>query len=222
MAASSQVSQNKRARDDYWNSGLALPDAKRTNKGMLVHDGDIIALLEKIDNMDANNSDPEETHTVFQLDGVIKSLEDEIGLKAQTDYKIESTDSKGSTVEMGSNKQGELTADGNSEATSVTSDIGGFIYYDSVCADLDFFLDRIIPYEFGIIMQNYLDPDSVPDIIYSDPVHGYAETMEASYGSLWEDDIWQLNEQPIVQKESESPQQENFGNSEVDFHDVWN
>jgi hypothetical protein len=223
-----KFSQNKRARDEYWNGGLALPDAKTTNSGSLVYDSDLIALLEKIDNMDANNNNPEETHTVIQLEGemrlngVVKSLEDETGLKVQTDNNIESTDEKGSTDQIGSNKQGELTAEGNSEATSVTSDIGDFTYYDDVHADLDFFVDPITPYEFGIIMPNYLDRDSVPDIMYSDPVHGYVENTEVSYGSLWDDDIWLLNEQPIIQNDSESPQQEEFGSRGAEFHDFWN
>jgi len=218
MAVSSAFSQNKRARDEYWNGRLAFPDAKTTNSGSLMYDSDLIALLEKIDNMDANNNNPEETlEGEMKLNRVVKSLEDETGLKVQTDNNIESTDENGSTDQISSNKQGELTAEGNSEATSVTSDIGDFTYYNDVHADLDFFIDPITPYEFGIIWPNYLDRDSVPDIIYSDPVHGYLENTEVSYGSLWDDDIWLWNEQTIIQNESESPQQEEFGSRGASF-----
>ena len=64
MASSSQVCHSKRARDEYWNGGLALPDAKRFNSVSLVHDTYLIALLEKIDNMGADPNDP---HAVIQF-----------------------------------------------------------------------------------------------------------------------------------------------------------
>lgn len=71
-------------------------------------------------------------------------------------------------------------------------------------------------------MQNYLDRESALDIIYSDlSTHGYSETVDASYGSLWEDDVWQLNEQPVIQNDSESRQQEEFQSSGADFHNDW-
>ena len=45
---------------------------------------------------------------------LINSLEDEIGLKTQTDNIIEPTDKNSSIEHMRSNKEGELSADGNS------------------------------------------------------------------------------------------------------------
>lgn len=215
MAASSKVYQNKREREEYTKGELILQDTKRSNSGRLVHDGDLIDFLAKIDNGDANNSSAEAAQSVIQpesqmrLNGVIKGFEDENGLKAQTDYKIKSTDEKASTDQMGLNQQGELAADGNFEATSVTSALGDFTCYDNVCGDLGFFAEHITHYETGFIMQNYLDTESALDIIYSDlSTHGYPETVDDSYGSLWGDDIWQLNEQPIIQNDSESPQQD--------------
>jgi len=209
MAGFSQVSYNKRGRDESWNGGLDLPDAKRTNSGTLMHDSDLMALLEKIDNMDDNNSNPETVNGLEdeRLNGVIKSLEDEIGLKGQA-----GVDELGST-EMVSIKQGELT-DGNSEATSTSvsdigdlhSEAGNLTYYDDVRAELGFFVDHTAD-ELGIIMS-HIDGDSMANIMYSDAVHGYVETSEVFYGSLWEDDIWLLNEHPVVQKDFELPQQE--------------
>jgi hypothetical protein len=201
MTAYSQVFQNKRGRDDYWKGWFALPEAKRTNSELrLVHDSDLMALLDKIDNMDNN----EETSAVneiegeIRLNGVIKSLEDEIGLKAATDYKIEFTDEKGSADQMSSVKKGEATAGGsNSEATTVC-DIGAHLpYYDDVSTDLDFFVDYIFPDDLGIIV-NYTHGDSMANIMYSDAMHGNSETTEVFYGSLWEDDICLLNEHPII------------------------
>lgn len=224
--AASQISQNKRARDEYWNGEPALPDAKRASSGRLRHDGDLIALLEKIDNMDDNHSNSEETATVIQLEGEMrlnganKSLEDKIGLMSQTDNKIESSDEKGSTNLMGSNKQGELSAERNSEITLVASDIGDFTYYEDVRAELDFFVDNITPNELGIIIQNHIDGDSMRNIMHSDAVQDNAETSEFFYGSLWENDIWQLNEQLIVQNVSESPQQEECEGTGAEFLDI--
>lgn len=206
MAASSQVSQNKRGRDEYLNNGLAPPEAKRINSGMLGYDSDLIALLDKIDNMDNN----EQTDAVNEaggemiLDGVIKSLQDEIGLKAQTanGFDFESINEKRSTVQ---------------------SDIGEFTNYEDIRSDLDFFEDHITTDEFAIIMQNYLDGDSVPDIAYSEAVHGYVDSTDASYGFLWEDDICLLmKEHPTIPNDFRSPQQEEFGISGAEFHDVWN
>jgi len=218
MAASSHVFQSKRGRDEYWDSGLASPNAKRTNTGTLGYDSDLIALIEKIDNTD-NNEDTDAVNEVedeIMLNEIIKSLEDEIGLKEQTDDNFESTDEKGSTDQMGSNKQGKLTAEANFEATLVTSDIADFTYQDNVLTD------HITPDEFRIMMQNYLDRDSVPDTMYSDTVHGFIESREASYGSLWGDDIWLLNEYPVIQNDFTSPQQEEFKITAAKFHDVWN
>jgi hypothetical protein len=221
MAASSQISQNKRGKDEYLNGGLALPDGKRTNTGRLVHDCDLMAVLEKIDN-------PEEIHSVNQLEDerlseVTKSLEDELELKGQED-EVETVDvnGKGST-EMVSIKQGEIT-EGKSETTSVSDtgemhSEGNLTYYDDVCAEFDFFVDDIIPDELGIFMQNHVDGDSVPDIMYSDAVHGYVQTGGVFYGSLWEDDIWQFNEHPVIQNDFLWPQQEEFGINGAEFHD---
>lgn len=215
MAACSQVSHNKRGRDEYWNSVLAFPDSKRTNSaGTLAHDSDLLAFLDKIDNMD--DSKETQVEGEIRLNGIIKSLGDEIGLKVvQTDK--ESGDENGSTDQIGSNKQGALTADGISEATSVTFNIGDMTYYDG------FFVDHITADEFGFIMQNYLAGDSVPNITYSGAVHSYIESREVSYiGPLWEDDIWQFNENPVIQNDFASPQQEEFGIAGAEFQDVWN
>jgi hypothetical protein len=46
--------------------------------------------------------------------------------------------------------------------------------------------------------------------------------QQVFYGPLWEDDIWQFNEHPVIQKDFASPQQEEFGINGADFHDVWN
>lgn len=219
MAGFLQVSQNKRGRDDYWNGGLDLQDAKRINTGTLVHDSDLMALLEKIDNMDDNNSNQEAVNQLEEerLNGVIKSLEDELvgNLKGQVVAETEAVDidEKGSTSpELGSIKQGELT-DGNSEATSVSdvgdlhSEAGNLTYYDDVRAELGFFGDHTAD-ELGIILS-HIDGDSMPNIMYSDhAVHGYGENTGFFYGSLWEDDIWLLNEHPVIQNDFEPPQQE--------------
>jgi len=58
--------------------------------------------------------------------------------------------------------------------------------------------------------------------MYSDTVYDYAETPIDSYGSMWEDDIWQLNETRVFQNDFERPWPEEFGNSRVEFHDIWN
>lgn len=187
MAAFSQIVQNKRGRDEHLDSVLASPDAKRTNSGTLGYDCNIMALLNKIDSMDNINADPEDNHTVLnnvegemRLNVVINSVENKIGLKAQTDNNFEFTDEESSTEDMGSNKQGELTADGDSEAASMTFDMGDFPYYSDVCGDLGFFVDNFIP-----------DVCVDADIMYLDAVqYDYAETTEVFYESLWEDDIW--------------------------------
>lgn len=218
MAGFSQVCYNKRGRDEYWNGGLDFPDAKRINSGSLMHDSDLMALLEKIDNMDdnnnSNNNSPEAVNLVEEetLNGVIKSLEDEIVIKGQGGVEVEVVDvDELCSTEMGSIKQGELT-DGNSEATSVSdigdlhSETGNLTYYDDVRAELGFFVDHTAD-ELGIIMS-HIDGDSVDNIMFSDALHGYVETSEVFYGSLWADDIWLLNEHPVVQNEFEQPQQE--------------
>jgi len=246
MATWSQVSQNKRGRDEYWNGELDLPDAKRTNGGLsLAHDSDLMVFLDKIDNMGANICNPKETDV--GINRVINSLEDEVGLKARTDYHIESTDEEDSSADqMGSNKQGELTAGRNSKATSLTSDIGYFTYYDDVRADLDFFLHQFTLDELGII-KNHIDGDSIPDIMYLDAVHSYVETRQVYLwdddiwqwnehsiiqndlaspqpccGFMWQNDIWQLNEHPVIQNDFASSQPEEFGINGAKFHDVWN
>lgn len=177
MAASSQVSQNKRGRDEYQNGELTLPDAKRSNSIKLMQDSYLMGLLEMIDNMDAINSNPEETHTEIQfqdemLNGV---MEDEIGLKGRADDD--------GISEVGSIKQGEIT-EVNSQATSDsdTADMhfeGNFTFYDYVSPEPGIFMDHTAV-ENGIMM-NLLDGNSKGDIMFSDAV----------YASLWEDDIWQ-------------------------------
>ena len=208
MAASSQVSQNKRGRDEDWNGELSLADAKRTNRELtMAHDSHLMALLEKIDNMDANNSNPEETDIAFNK--VINSVEDDTGSKGQKYHNVESTDEMdGIADQMGSNKKGESTPG-----------IGDFSYYDDVRAEFDFFVDNFTPEELRIIMS-HMDGDSIPDIMYLDAAHNYAETGEVFYGPLWDDDIWQLNEDPVIQNDLASPQQEEFGINGSEFHDV--
>lgn len=212
MASALQVCQNKRAREDYWYGGLALPDTKRMNSGLaLTQDSDLMALLDEIDNLDAYNSNPEDTDAVNELNVVTKAREDEIGLEAQAENKIESPEEKDSADQMGSYKRGELTPDGsNSEATSAC-EIGDMTYYYSVPAELGFFAEHIYPNELGIIVNNYIDGDSMADIMCLDAVHGNAEITEDFYGSLWDNDIWQLNEHSVIQNDFESPQKEEVG-----------
>ena len=134
--------QNKGGRDEYWNGGFILREAKRRkNSGALAHDTALMSLLEKIDNMDSNGSNLAGDLTDVGINGVVNSLEDEIQLKVQTDHNIE----KGSSAEMASIKQlgqGQITADqGTTEATMVTPDIWDFTYYDDVGAELGFLID---------------------------------------------------------------------------------
>jgi len=219
MAASSQVSQNKRGRDhEYWNGGLASREAKRTSSAGLTlaaHDSDLMALLEKIDNMDDNNgNNPEASVNQVEeerLNGVIKSLEDELKGQAGVEAVDVVEEIQGKNTEMGSIKQGELT-DGSSEANSVSdigdlhSEAGNLTYYDDVRAELGFFVDHTAD-ELGIIMS-HIDGDSMANIMYSDALHSCVETTEFFYGSLWDDDIWLLNEHPIIQNDFKAPQQE--------------
>lgn len=125
MAAFSQISQNKGGRDEYLNTRLASPDAKRTNGGTLGYHCNLMGLLDEIDSADNNNNNPEDTHNVtndvegeMRLNIVINYLEYEIGLKTQTDNNIESTDENSSSERMGSNKKGELTTHKDFEATT--------------------------------------------------------------------------------------------------------
>lgn len=155
-----------------------------------------MAFLDKIDSVDNNNGNPEDTHTDMNdvegemgLNTVINPLEDEIGLKVQTDNNIEPTDKNSSTEQMGSNMRGELRADGDSQATSVTFDTGDFPYYDDFCGEYGFFLHHFLPDELGIL-QNNIYGNSTPNTMYPDAVHCYVETPEFFHGSLWEDDIW--------------------------------
>jgi len=225
MASYSQVSQRKRGRDKYWNDGLALPDAKRTISRTLAYDSDLMSLLDKIDDMDNNN--PEGTDAVNEHDGeigfnaVLKSGEAEIGLRAQAHNDIESTYEKANNDQMGSIKEGELS-EWNSEATTSVYDIRIFKNYEDVGAELCFLADHISPDEFGIII-NYIDGDSMANTMYySDVEYGYAETTEDFYGSLWDDDIWHMNEHPVIQNDFASPQLKEFGISGAEFLDVWN
>lgn len=196
MAAAWQVCQSKRGRDDYWSGGLALPDTKRINSELAVaQDSDLLASLDEINDLDAIDGNQEETDAGNELEirinGVIQSLEDEIGLKVQTTNKIESSEEKGSADQMGAFRQGGLAEEGsNSEATSAC-DIGEWTYYHDVHAELDCFVEDISPYDLGVIIDNYIDGDSMANFMYSDAVHCYDETMEDFCGSLWEDDIWQ-------------------------------
>jgi hypothetical protein len=103
MAASSQISQNKGGRNE--------PDANRSNSVRLMHE----ALLEMIDNTDTINSNPEEINSAIHfedesLNGVTKSMEDEVGLKGQAD-DVECVD--------GDEKAGSINqiTDWNPEAT---------------------------------------------------------------------------------------------------------
>jgi hypothetical protein len=208
MAASSQVYQNKRGRDEYWNGGLALSDAKRTNGGFtLAHDSDLMQFLDKIDDMDNNNNNPENTHAVNQVE------------------EVRQFDEKRSSHQMDSTEEVELIG-GNSEVISSVYDRGDIAYYDDFGAEFGFFVDHFTPHELGIITNHYhcdVDGDSMPDILYSAALYGYAaETSEVVYGSLWEDDIWQWNEHPVIQNDFATPQQGEFGINGTEFHDVWN
>lgn len=217
MASPSLVSQNKRGTDEYWNCELALPVAKRTSTGGLVHDSVIMALLEKIDNMDPINSNPEETHTnMLQNERLNGVMDEETGLNERAD-----DDGEKGIGEMGSIKEGEIT-EVNSEATSDsdTADLhfeGNLTYYDYVSPEPGIFMDHTAV-ELGIIM-NLLDGNSKGDIMFSDAVYGYTETV---YTSLWEDDIWQQNEHPVIQNVFVSTQHEEFIFSGAEFHGIWN
>jgi len=197
MAVSSQISQNKRGRDEYWNDVLVLPNAKRSNSEKMRHDTDVMALLGMIDNMDTINDNPEKIHGAIQLEdeklnGVMKSMEDEVGLKGQADdiESVDVVDEKGGSIN-------QITY-WNPEATS-SSDTGDMdseahlTYYDDVCAELGFFVDHTAV-ELGIIM-NLLDGDSIANM-YSDAVYGHPDTPAVLYESLWADGFWQANEHP--------------------------
>jgi len=213
MAASSQVSQNKRGRDEYGNGESALPDAKRSTSVTLMQDSNIMALFEMIDNMEVINTNPEEIHTMIQLEderlnGLIKSMEDEVGLKGQAD----DVDAKGSVMK-------QLT-DWNPQATAAsdTGDVhseGNLTYYDDVRAQLSFFVDHNAV-ELGIIM-NLLDGDLIANM-YSDAGYGYPETPAVFYESLWEDEIWELNEHHVIQNDFELQHPEEFEISGTEFH----
>ena len=211
-------------RDEYWNGGFILPEAKRRkNSGALAHDTALMSLLETIDNMDSNGSNLAGDLTDVGINGVVNSLEDEIQLKVQTDHNIE----KGSSAEMASIKQlgqGQITADqGTTEATMVTPDIWDFTYYDDVGAELGFLIDLIASRELGIMINGIHGHSMFHNMYSDDAVYGYAETTELFYGSLWEDDIWHLNEHPVIQNDFSSPQHEEFGiTGGIEFHDVGN
>jgi len=230
MAAAWQNRQSKRGRDDYC-GGLALPDTKRINSELTVAQGsDLMASLDEINDLDAIDCNPEEAVAGNELEiisdiritGVIESLEDEIGLKVQTTNKIESSEEKGSANQMGPLWQGELTEDGSNSGATSACDIEEWPYYDDVRGQLGCFVEDISPNDLGIINDNYMDGVSMANIIYSN--HSYAENMEDFYGFLWEDDIWQLNEHPVIQNDFESSQQEEVGLvvSEADFPALWN
>lgn len=228
MAAASQVSQHKRERDDCWNGGLPLQDTKRINCGLTVaRDSDLMAFFDQIDNFDANGSNPEGTDAANELEiceigmnGVLKSLEDELGLKVQTE-KIEWIDEKGDADRVGSIKRDKFTVYGsNSEATSAW-DIGDWTYYDDLRAELRYFVEDISPQDLGFIIDNYTFGDSTYDIMYFDTVHSCVETTDDFFASLWDQDIWQWNEHPIIRNDFESSQQEvGLVVSEAEFSDV--
>ena len=82
-------------------------------------------------------------------------------------------------------------------------------YYDNVHGEMGFFVAHRGD-ELGIIMRD-INEDSIPNIMYSNHVmQGYDENTNFFYGSLWEDDIWLLNEHAVIQNNFEPPQQE-FG-----------
>ena len=187
-----------------------MPVAKRTISGALAYDSDLMSLLDKIDDMDNKDNCAEGTDAINEFDceigfsAVLKSIitKAEIGLKAQAHNDGESTNEKGCNHQMGSIK-GEDLRERNSEATSSVCDIKGFKDFDDVGAEIGIFEDHIRPHEFGIII-NYIEGDSIANTMdysdtgygYADTGYGYAETTEDFYGSLWDNDIWQLNESP--------------------------
>lgn len=209
MAASSQICQSKRGRNEFWNGEIPSPDVNRTNSRTLVHDSALMSLLEKIDSMGNNDE------TDVRINGIINSQEDEIGLIGQIDHYLDSTDEKYSSDRMGSINQVQLTEHGSIEA--ISSDIADFTYYDNVAAGLGFFVDIITPHELGI-MINDIYGYSMPQIMYSDALYGFPETAEVFHGSLWEDDIRNLNEHSVIRNGFSSKQHEEFGiTSEVEF-----
>eukprot|EP00253_Pinus_taeda_P028976 PITA_28976 len=181
MASCSQVSQNKRGRNEYWNGGFAWPDAKRTIES------DVISLLDKIDTMDNNER-----------------------LNAQAHNNLESSDEKGSNDQTGSIKEGELI-EWNSEATSSMCDAGDFKKHVDVGAELGFLADSISPGEFGIIVNYIDGESMTNIMYYSDAVYGYAEIEEYLYGSLCVDDICQPNEHAVIRNDFASCKPEEFG-----------
>jgi len=231
MATASQVSQLKRGRDEYWNGGLPLPDTKQMNSGVTgARDSDLMALLDQIDNLCANDSYPEGTDASNELEiceigmnGVIKSLEDEFGLMSQTENKM-STNEKGGADWLGPFKQGTFTEGGSNFQETSARDIADWTYYNDVGTELSYFGEDIFADDLGFIIDDSIYGDSTSNITYSDTVHGYAETTEDFYGFLWEDDIWQLNEHPVMLNDFESSQQQEVRLvvSEPEFPDVWN
>jgi len=122
---------------------------------------------------------------------------------------------------MGSIKLGEWTK-WDSEAASLVCYIRDFKNYDVVRAELGFMVEHISPDEFRTVI-NYIDGDSMAanTIYYSDTVHGYPETTRDFYESLWEDDIWQWNENLVIQNYFLSSEQEKIGFNGIEFHNVW-
>jgi len=47
----------------------------------------------------------------------------------------------------------------------------------------------------------------------------YGDTTEGFYGHLWEDDIWNFNDHPVIQNDFAMPEKE-FGSIGAEFHDV--
>ncbi|GLJ07833.1 hypothetical protein SUGI_0075070 [Cryptomeria japonica] len=209
--------QNKRGREEFWSGGFGLPEAKRMNMG---HDTtDLMALLDRIDNIDYIEKNNNETGFVVnegeeeRLNVVIKSLEDEIGLKPNN---VEETvvcvydnvacvdnvvacgdDEKKGGVDDNTRSLVDEISNGTDGTTTSVSELAsqGSLYYDG---ELGFFMDHAAAHatdDLGIIMSHCQSAaDHSMSNFYLDSLHGYADNTEVFYGSLWEDDIWHVND----------------------------
>lgn len=144
---------------------LVIPEAKKHNVEPLAQDADLMALLDRIEQM--------ESFTVEDGDsGILKSSEEasEIGgIMKQTDSSSSIGD--GSDV-------GDLQAYGNF--------LGEF--------DFNVFLDSADELAMGLNQFPYYDGDLMAAVTSQSLPENAAYNDSAAEVSLWEDDIWQLTD----------------------------
>eukprot|EP01018_Ginkgo_biloba_P027096 Gb_06371 [translate_table: standard] len=168
---------------------VSVPEAKRINSsaGPLLLDADLMAFLERIDNMENYNMDQEtEIRQEEKLCGVMKTLEEEIGLKQPDSFS--------------SNGDHAVVADAsdNIAAGGLPCDIVRCEYRSSggdynISAEFNFFLDTAE--ELAMNHFHCVDGDLMALYASSHDNLGYTEVNAEFYdGSLWEDDIWQLKD----------------------------